>query len=67
MRTTVIKRRDDIRVDIAGDQDRDGTIDRYISLNGNYFLDAAEAREVAADLLAAADDPSQPQPARHAV
>jgi hypothetical protein len=28
----------------------------YISLNGNHFLDAAEARALAAELLAAADE-----------
>jgi hypothetical protein len=45
-----------ICVDIDGDQYIDGTVDRYISMNVNACLDAANARDLAAHLLAAADE-----------
>jgi hypothetical protein len=45
-----------ICVDIDGDQDIDGTVDRYISINVNACIDSAAARGLAADLLAAADE-----------
>jgi hypothetical protein len=46
----------DINVDIDGYQYRDGRVHRYISVNGHSFLSVAEARGVAANLLAAADE-----------
>jgi hypothetical protein len=45
-----------VLVGIEGDQDRDGTVERYIVVNGNVFMDAAEARKHAADILALADE-----------
>jgi hypothetical protein len=45
-----------ICVDIDGDQHIDGTVDRYISMNVNACLDSANARDLAAHLLAAADE-----------
>ncbi len=45
-----------ICVDIDGDQYIDGTVDRYISINVNACLDSAKARDLAAHLLAAADE-----------
>jgi hypothetical protein len=55
-RTTVLNRGDDVHVDIMGCQCRDGSVDRRISLNGNHFLGASEARELARVLIAAADE-----------
>jgi hypothetical protein len=45
-----------ICVNIDGDQYIDGTVDRYISMNVNACLDSAKARDLAAHLLAAADE-----------
>jgi hypothetical protein len=45
-----------ICVDIDGDQYIDGTTDRWISMNVNACLDSANARDLAAHLLAAADE-----------
>lgn len=45
-----------VRLQVAGDQDRDGSIERYITLNGNESLTAAEARQLARTLIAAADE-----------
>lgn len=46
------------RVDIAGSQNADGTVSERVILVGacNIEVDAAGAREIAADLLAAADE-----------
>jgi hypothetical protein len=48
-----------VSVDIYGEQWRDGRIDRCVVVNGDVYLDgadaAAKARQVAADLLNAAD------------
>lgn len=50
------KRGTDARVDIAGSQNADGTIAERVILVGGYAIevDAAGARQIAADLLAAA-------------
>lgn len=45
-----------VHVDITGSQERDGTTERYIGINGDIFVDAPAARKLAADLLAAADE-----------
>jgi hypothetical protein len=45
-----------VHVDIAGDQGADGGVCRRIWINRNISLTALDAREVAAYLLAAADE-----------
>ena len=46
-----------VRVVIDGSQNRDnGSIERYVMIEGNICLDAAAARAHAGDLLAAADE-----------
>ncbi|MCV7285342.1 hypothetical protein H7J87_08375 [Mycolicibacterium wolinskyi] len=49
----------EFRVDIAGEQDRDGTVDRYIHVLSAVYGDAinpAGARALAAALIDAADE-----------
>jgi hypothetical protein len=46
-----------VRVEIHGNEDRDGTTERYILVGGNIDLfDATAARALAHDLPAAADE-----------
>ena len=51
------KRGTEFHVDIIGWQDRDGSIVRHTVIDRDIFIDStAAARELAADLLAAADE-----------
>jgi hypothetical protein len=46
-----------VHVDITGAQTRDGTVERYIVINGDiYFGDVRSARAFAADVLAAVEE-----------
>lgn len=44
-----------VRIQITGEQDRDGSIERYITMNGES-LTATEARQLARTLMSAVDE-----------
>jgi hypothetical protein len=46
----------DVYLELTGYQYRDGRIDRHVSINNDVLLYADEARQLAAQLLAVADE-----------
>ena len=46
----------DFRIAIAGDQNRGGSVEPYVHINGDHSLSAQGSRDVASALVAAADE-----------